>query len=355
MKRLTKIVTVLLISLIFIGCDFCEDNSGPGEKGGELVYLTVLPDNSEIPVVYEYDIDNLSFENLVDDASIYAPPSKTGKFVFLRNSTEKNTIFLYDLSIKSSIKLEESNSLFDIANPKISSDGQFAVFEGGEGKLYAYNIADKVIDKLSNNYLDYCSFTISPDSKKIAFFETLENSSIVLTVLDANAFDNKIYSKDIGNAKFVQNVNQAISWNNHSSQICYGYQLGENAKIDICSLYEQDRTIDIDRNLGCRFPVLSNDEEFIAFVSDLGDIWVRSLNTEEPVFSKLTNYSDAKSAISQIFWADDDENIYFLRSLDLGGSLVFRDLMSVSVSKNKSEVLVKGIFTICNNVFNAIN
>lgn len=356
MIRIVKHIAVIFLTVVaFSACDFCGDTTGNGTKGDVLIYLTTFPESTDLPAIYEFDIDNNSFRNVVDNGIVYSPPSLDNKLLFQRNNGDKEQMLIKDLTTNTETLIEESNSLFDIATPKLSYDGKIAVFYGGNSKLYAYNIKDKAIDKISDEYESLYGFSISPDGKKIAFFEMIETGIYNLMVLDATAFDEVVYSKQYSGINFTQGLNKQIQWSETGTAVMFSCtQNIDEPHIMIDYMNGNVRDIAISKNLGANYPVLSPDENFIAFVSDYGEIWIRSLNSEDPVFSKISERGTLNAIASQLFWLASGKDLYYIQSIDLGSSSVFKDLLSVELSIDKSTVTPEMSSVLCSNVFNAM-
>lgn len=338
----------------FSSCDFCDDTTNPGGTGETILYMTLLPSQDLNTTVFEYDIDNTDFTNVIADGIIYSPPSDGNKLLYLKTENNKRQMWLFDLNNGQDMMLEQSNSLFDIAFPKISKDGKIAVFDGGEGRLFSYDITDKAIDKITSQYLSDYAFSISPNGKYIAFFEMFEDKTYKLVVVDSDNLDNIIYSNTFSNIELENRDNQAIEWSNDASMLVFSYNQNEKTFIYLASLIDASMKIEVSSNLGAKYPQIAPDNNYLSFVSNTGELWVRSLNKEEPVYSKIVERNDIPLYISQHIWSNNMKEIYYIQELDFGNGQFYEQLCKVEFEIENSHVQRVNNNAVCNNIVNLI-
>jgi Tol biopolymer transport system component len=344
-----KYIATILIAITLAACDFCTDTAGPGEEGEAFLYMTGFPEVGENPGVYKYDIDNKTLSPVAENAMIFSAPSTNGDFLMLRNETSGAEMVLKNSSGQETV-LQESNVLFDISSPKIASTGEIGVFYGGDDKLYKFNMQDKSIDRISSSYESNYTFSISPDGKKIAFFERDDNSVYILKVIDSEKTDDVIFSKSYPNISLQAGVNTEIEWSSDENDLIFACEKAGKLQIVACSLSGNEMIYEISSELGGFNPVPSPLGNQIIFVSGYGEIWSIETSASNEYF-KITDNENSEVDISTMIWNGSGSNLYYVESFYPESGGVLRNLYEIEVTSSGGSN-PKTPRLICNNVFN---
>ena len=69
-------------------------------------------------------------------------------------------------------------------------------------------------------------------------------------------------------------------------------------------------------------PVISYDEQYVAFSANDGNIWIRTLKSEVPEFTQITNIDKYEKNIYP-FWTNNPNELYYINQMDITGSYYY--------------------------------
>lgn len=99
--------------------------------------------------------------------------SSSGVLAFSTKSGASDALHLYDVKNETLVTSFYFDEIVQINSPSFSSDGNTIVFSaldfGGKCDLYEFNLKDKKLERLTNDYYDDRDPDISPDGKYIVF------------------------------------------------------------------------------------------------------------------------------------------------------------------------------------------
>lgn len=337
-----------MMMFVLYSCDFCENTAGPGNEGEAFLYITAFPEESDIPGVFKYDIDNMRLTHICDNAIIYSPPSENGDLLIYRKKDGVSQMLLRDASGTEEL-LQESNTLFDISTPKLSRTGDAVVFFGGDNALYIYDTDDKAIDKVSGDFEAGFGFALSPDGKYTAFIEK-EDSEYVLKIIETEVPDKIFYQNRYFGISPTLSPGKNMSWSKDGSAIVFTCRADDTYCFFVDDLSGSPDRITLSKDLGGFCPVLSSDASRIGFASEQGEI--RIYERASGKYSKVTDNGGNEVEILQLLWSRNSDKIYYIEEFfpASGGSL--NSLFAVPVGTDTELVETKPSTVVCNNVFN---
>lgn len=338
---------LIILFLFLAGCDTCDNSVNNNNNNFDTeLYFTSKPLNSSFLSVFKSDISGNNIQKIIENASIYNPPSKNRFITFVRKDTNLglNHLYIADLNTKKEELVETENQLFDIVYPKIASDAKNLIFLGGSGKLFLYDISNKIINFVTDKVMINTIATISPDGQKFAYFSN-EGNSIVLNVRDINNSENLIFSKKFDSLIAGERWLLTPSWSFSSEKIIFSLFNQENCQIIIANLNGEVQFIESE-NINFYAPVISHNEKLIAVYSESGNIWIIE-NNDESLFYKITKNNDIYFNFSPK-WSHKD-NILSYRAYSINDE----SLADLYIVKLDNEVNIIEKLIVSNNTFNA--
>ncbi len=329
---------IIILSVIFIGCDTCSNPVGNGGTDSEYeLYFTALPLSSDNFNFYKSDINGNYIEEVIEDAYSFSVPSKDGIIAFVReDSNSQNLLLTYNVTSGKISEIDRQNSLFDIINPVISSDGKFISFLGGSGKLFIYNMDDGFLELLTGSVLSSSVPSFSPDGSKIAYFD--KEDEIKLIIKNTNNLENTLIEFEFSDMKTDSKFTLIPNWTSDSGEIIFSLFDDELCHTIIANMNGETSIINTNLNeIKIINPSLNQNEDFIAFNSDNGNIWICEKKSY-PLFYRITDNND-KFFNSHPVWSPDGNKLCYSSTKRDGvyeGNLILSDIdlvNSVNVSK----------------------
>ncbi|OGU57592.1 MAG: hypothetical protein A2X64_09075 [Ignavibacteria bacterium GWF2_33_9] len=343
-----KIALMLIITMygaFITACNMCP--TSPENSGGDTknyIYSTIIPINSQIPIITKFSLFDFSFEQLENNGSIFSAPAKNGNYAFIRNDSDGGgkLLVMGNTNNNSSITIDKENKEFTFYSPIISSTGEEIVFLGGSNQLYLWvnNTEDNssYIDKISNKVFDNCIPTFSKDGSKLAFLEKIDESQNELKIIDAKNPENVFFSMILKDMKFQDLQDVYLTFSSNANKLLFVNETDSTDLLTIVNIITLDvKNITISKEeLGVKIAQISPDGKYAAFTANDGNIWIVSLDTSQPLFSKLTtvnscNYflylewnSEGNKILAQSYNCTDevkDGSTLFVLDLDVKNDL----------------------------------
>lgn len=340
-----------LTLLIFYGCNLCPTSpSGDSSNQKNYIYSTLIPINSNEPIITKISTSNLSFSEIAKNGYIFSSPAINGNFAFIRVDTidNKKILMLGNIFSNTFQILEKENKDFSIFNPIISNQGDKIAFLGGSGQFYIWVLNTSTnasyIDKISNKVFDNSLPVFSPNGEKIVFLEKETDNSFTLKIIEASKPDNLIFSQTFDSEKIQEGIDNFISYTTDFNKIAF---VSHNDTNDVIRTLDNNtheiKEIYVKReNFGIKIAKISPDGKFIVAATNDGNLWSISLLTEQPLFSKLSNVSpcnnflyfdwnsDGTKILAQSYNCNDDINkgstLYVINLISDGDLLVAKDI-----------------------------
>jgi Tol biopolymer transport system component len=339
---------LLIFSVIFMACDTCDSPVGNGgDDSAHHLYFTALPLGSESFNVYRADENGNNITEILQNAYSYSPPSFNNILAFVRKDENSlNELIIYNINSGNIQEIDKQNSLFDIINPMISSNGKYIAFLGGAGKLFVYNIQEGILELLSGSLLSGSICSFSPDGKKIAYFE--RDNEIKMIVKNTDNPDNNIsvtnFSGYVTDSKFTL----IPKWSDDSEIISFSLFDDEYSNIIISDIYGNYEIIKTKLNeIKAYNPAVNTSKNHIAFNSANGNIWLCE-NISNPLFFQLTENNDVYYNSNPV-WSPDERMISFIaKPRDAGNT---GNLILLSLDDNDFGTVSKKVI-VSNNCFN---
>jgi WD40 repeat protein len=350
---------ILLIFLINnFGCNLCP--TGPNGNNGnsaDEVYSTLIPMNSVSPIITKISVESYAFSEIVNNGYIFSAPAQNGNFAFIRidQAESKKILMLGNANDFSTKLLEKEGKDFSIFYPNISKTGDKIAFLGGTNQLFiwVFNQTSNAsyIDKISSKVFDNVVPEFSTDGNLLGFLESENNNEIKLKIVESVNPDNVFFEKVFQNEQLIQGLDNYLSFSSINNKIVFLSQDTDYDKLKIVNyLTNEIKEIKVERaNLGIKIAKISPDGKYIAVAANDGNIWVISIETGEPLFSKITNVelcnyflyfdwnSDGTKLLAQSYNCNDD--------LTKGSTLYIIDL------ETKDDLMItKNLTLFCNNI-----
>lgn len=354
MNNFTKyriLIIVPIVALLLQSCDFCSTCGTQGTGGGSYIFTTAIPINNPEPIVYKIDIHDFSIKKVADNCSIYSPPSDAGDLAAVRSINGVEYLLLINSESSQETVLEKENQLFGISYPVISPSGKHIAFHGGSGNLYLYDMTNKAIDKISNSATKDIIYSFSNDGNLIAFMEET-NNNLTLKIISTINYDYTVLSYDFGLAELPQNSLQSISWNKFNDMVVFSIEIASENFIVLTKTSGEVIKIPISSNLGSSSPVISADEKYVAFAANDGNIWVRTLKSEQPEFIQITNSLNAEKNINPL-WTSSANELYYINQINLQGMSTYYSLYKAELINDRDKLKFNQSTLLCNNIYNA--
>lgn len=333
---------ILILSVIIMGCDTCNNPTGNGGADSDYnLYFTALPLGSDNFNYYKSDINGNYIEEIIENAYSFSVPSDNGIVAFVReDSNSQNQLLTYSIKSGNISEIDKQNSLFDIINPVISSNGKFIAFIGGSGKLFIYNMEDGFLELLSGALLSSSVPVFSPDGSMIAFFE--EENDIKLIVKSTENTESDLLEMNFSDLQTDSKYTLIPEWSDNSERIVFSLFDSEICHTIIADINGVMNTIRTNLNdITVINPSLNYNEEYIAFHSDNGNIWICE-NKSSPLFYKITDNNDLFFNSLPV-WSPDGKKLSYLSSRRGGtyeGNLILAELDMNGSPAVSSKVIV---------------
>jgi hypothetical protein len=345
------LIIVPIIALLLQSCDFCSTCNTQGTGGGSYIFTTAVPINNTEPIVYRIDLSDFSIKKIAENCSIYSPPSDAGNLTAVRSINGIEYLLLINSETSQESILENENKLFGISYPVISPSDKHIAFLGGSGNLYLYDMSDKGIDKISNSASKDILYAFSDDGGLFAFLEEV-NNSLTLKIISTNNYDYTVLSYDFGPAELPQNSLQSISWNKFNDMVVFSIEIASENFIVLTKTNGEVTKIPISANLGSSSPVISGDEKYVAFSATDGNIWVRTLKSEQPEFIQITNSLTSEKNINPL-WTSSANELFYINQINLQGISAYYSLYKAELITDRDKLKYNQSTLLCNNIYNA--
>ncbi|MEI6089240.1 MAG: hypothetical protein WCR42_02200 [bacterium] len=354
MKKFTKyrtLIIVPIVALLLQSCDFCSTCNTQGNGGGSYIFTTAVPINNPEPIVYRIDIEDFSIKKVADNCSIYSPPSDAGNLAAVRSINGVEYLLLIESETSKETILTNENPTYGISYPVISPSDKHIAFHGGSGKLFLYNLRDKAIDKISNSATKDIVYSFSNDGNMLAFMEQ-NGTTLTLKIINTDNYDNVLLSYDFNNANLPLNSLQTISWNKFNDKVVFSLDVEGQNYIMLTKTTGELNKISISQNLGSSSPVISEDENYVAFSANDGNIWVRTLKSEQPEFIQITNTLSSEKNINPL-WTSSANELYYINQINLQGMSAYYSLYKAELINDRDKLKYNQSTLLCNNIYNA--
>ena len=308
---------IISYGVIFTSCNLCPTSpDGSNGNSENYIYSTIIPINSQIPIITKISLNDFSFAQLANNGSIFSAPAKNGNFAFIRYDTETTgkILLLGNINDNSSVTIDKENKEFSFYSPIISSTGDEIVFLGGSNQLYLWvnntQNNSSYIDKISNHIFDNCIPVFSEDGRRLAFIEYVNDSQNEVKIVDAKNPENIIFSKILQDIKFP-NLNEVfLSFSSDANKLL---MMNETDSTDIFTTInltdDEVKTISVSKaELGVKISKISPNGKYAAFSANDGNIWIVSLETSQPLYSKLTSVNSCNNFL-YLDWNNDGNKI----------------------------------------------
>lgn len=341
-----------MVAIILLqSCDFCIPCNSEGTGDGTYIFTTAIPINSQEPIVYRIDIRNQEIKKIATNCSIFSAPSDAGLLAAVRSINSTEYLLTIDSETSKETILEKENQLFSISYPVISPSSKHIAFLGGNGKLFIYNLNDKAIDKISNYASQDIIYSFSNDGKLFAYFEE-EGANLVLKIISTDNYDYTILSHTFQNAVFPQTSLQSLNWNKYNDMLSFSLDIAGTNKIIFLKTSGELTELPISKEIGSSSPVISYDEQYVAFSANDGNIWIRTLKSEVPEFTQITNIDKYEKNIYP-FWTNNPNELYYINQMDITGSYYYYSLYKAKLLTERNQLKFSETSLLCNNIFNA--
>jgi tricorn protease-like protein len=313
--------------------------------------------NSVSPIITKISVESYAFSEIVNNGYIFSAPAQNGNFTFIRidQAESKKILMLGNANDFSTKLLEKEGKDFSIFYPNISKTGDKIAFLGGTNQLFIWVLNPitnaSYIDKISSKVFDNVVPEFSADGNLLGFLESENNNEIKLKIVESVNPDNVFFEKVFQNEQLIQGLDNYLSFSSINNKIVFLSQDTDYDKLKIVNyLTNEIKEIKVERaNLGIKIAKISPDGKYIAVAANDGNIWVISIETGEPLFSKITNVelcnyflyfdwnSDGTKLLAQSYNCNDD--------LTKGSTLYIIDL------ETKDDLMItKNLTLFCNNI-----
>ncbi len=354
MNNLTKyriLIIAPIIALLLQSCDFCATCNTQGTGGGSYIFTTAVPINNPEPIVYRFDLSDYSIKKVASNCSIFSPPSDAGNLAAVRSINGVEYLLLINSETSQETILEKENQLFGISYPVISPSDKHIAFHGGSGNLYIYDMSNKAIDKISNSATKDIIYSFSNDGGLIAFMEK-SNDNLTFKIISTSNYDYTVLSYDFGVANLPQNSLQTISWNKFNDMVVFSIEIAGENFIIMTKTSGEVAKIPIASALGSSSPVISADEKYVAFSANDGNVWVRTLKSEVPEFTQITNSINTEKNINPL-WTSSTNELFYINQINLQGMSAYYSLYKAQLINERDKLKYNQSTLLCNNIYNA--
>ncbi len=364
-KTKEQIIKPIFLSLIFlvlqfylISCNLCPNNPSNGTIGGsDAIYLSFIPLNSNLSMIYRMNYSSFAFEQLVQNGSLYSTPAKNGNFAFIRiDSTDNKAVLMIGNLANSSINtIEKENKDFSIYYPQISSNGDKIAFLGGNNQILIWvndlTNNSSYMDKISNNSFDNAIPHFSPDGTKLVFLENQGDSTINLKIIESDKPDNVLLQKQFNNVGLIDGIENYISFDATGSKIFFVTANDTNYFFNLMSIDGTSlRKIPINKkNFGIKIAQLSPLGNFVGITSSDGNFWTINIESDDLYFNKITNVSPCEQFI-YFDWSASGDKVIAQKFNCEDKNNVSSDIYIIELTNQDKLLKNKNMFVISNNV-----
>lgn len=345
---------ILLTGIFAIACDPCANVNGNGDNFENRIFFSAPPANGLKPAIYAISTDGTDLDQIVADGQIFSPPSDNHKIAFLRkdSATQKILLLLAEHTGENEVEIDREKSLYSIAYPVISPNGEFIAFNGGQGQLLSVRSdGTGFVDFLSGNLMEETSYSFSPDSKYICYFEKIaSDSQFQLKVINIESPESVSYTRNFDNSSLPDFGPLKVDWSNEGEFIAYSIINDSISTIYIDYMngdYSEIRLYDFFASM----PVISNDNKHLAFSSSDGVIWIRNIADDNVVFSRITDDNSTTYNVNPIWSPDKKSIIYEVFYNNSYNSLSTLYLSELYFQEDHAETIASNILV--NNIISA--
>ncbi len=213
---------IIIISLAgVVSCNVCNDKGATKDAEIRDIYFNSKNLNNESINILAINAEGSNLEEVLNDAILFAPPSKFAQIVY-KNNYDAKKLFLRNLKKRKSYEIKIDNSTELLSNPQISNDGRYIIASKERFNLV---IIKNEYDSVFTNYyrtktLDAHSFrySIAPSSQKIIFF-TYSDDKVLANIFD---IDTKTIESSFTIYQALDNeIVLKIAWSKDSKYIYY--------------------------------------------------------------------------------------------------------------------------------------
>lgn len=358
-KGILRVFTLLaFILIICTSCNLCPTGpDGNGDNTAEEVYSTIIPLNSNVPIITKISINSYLFSEILSNGYLFSAPANNGNFAFIRidEKESKKVLMIGNIFDYSSQVLDKEGKDFSIFYPTISQTGNKIAFLGGGNQLFIWvlneNSKSSYIDKISTKVFDNVVPEFSNDASKLAFLENENDSNVKLKIIDTQNPDEIIFQKSFVNEKIINGFDNYLSFSNDSQKLAFLTQTDSTDIIKIVDLIKSDvKEIRINKtDLGIKIARISPSGKYIAITAEDGNIWIISGIEETPLFNKITNVK-ACNYFLYFDW-NASSNKLLAQSFNCNDEIAKGSTLYVIELKEENEiVLSKSTSLFCNNI-----
>lgn len=280
---------IVFLTSALISCSVCD---GPNnEQMLKDVYFNAQNVNTESVHILSINAEGNNLEEVRDNSTLFAPPSKFGQLVYQKSNLDK--IYLYNIKKQSLGVISEGNSSVFYKMPMITNDGKYIIASKNIYNIVIYsNAYDSVFTKIYEHPAldkEVFAYSIAPNSQNISYFE-LNDDKLCLNILNLSKL--KIESSFLLNNDISV---KKVFWSNDSKYIYYSINADDKnylIKNEIRTGTQIKYNLD---ELTLNDICIINDKEIIASIQSGGIV-------------KL-NLND-KGIVSKVYLADFKQNEY---------------------------------------------
>lgn len=338
-----KVLTFFVIIVLNISCDTCAPADTDPEEFD--IYFTARALGSELPAIYGINMVGLRLKEIKSASLMYSPPSIDKRIASeATDNIRRFEILRIDGETLNVIWTEDTDK--KVIDPIISADGSKTAFNGGNNELHIAGSDGNLANRVSTKLADSTMASFSPNGNYVSFFEgTSPGSPVSLVILDVSSLSNisEVFRKDYSEGKSSFGTKISPRWSADSRFVIFTLfkekSLNEIIIADVTS--GSEKLLEV-RDLGCNNPVLSADNNTIAFVSDRGNIWTRTISEAEPKYYKLTEADSGQRAVN-LSW---NNNLLLYVRHPVNRQTMFEGRMEIlDVSTKKVSVLSNNVFS----------
>jgi len=324
-------------------CD-CIDSSG-GTAPEHFIYFSATVINGSKSASFYARDDLKKINKISDNSQIFSAPSLTNKIILLNSSDDNSRkIVLKDLINNDSTEIASSKAQH-FGAPVISKDGNKVLFHQNS-ELYLWNFDRETggayLELITSNYSYSNSLAFFSDDDKYIIFVENNNNKFYINIVDTKQLEHNIWQKEISSSldSFIK-----IDWIPKKNTL---YFVLNDTTIYKYSLDEGESFVAFgdSENLGIKTGTISNNEKYVAFISNTGHLWIKN-NINDGFYNlniEKNNYSDVR-------WNHDNTKLILLTEENL---MKLKDLYVLDIDFNDYVPIIKSKTLVFNGVSCAV-
>lgn len=357
MVRKLAVLAFLQVVCSLTSCNTCDPlEGGSGNTGYEdRVFFTSFPLNSLVPSIYSLNSKGKDIRLHASNGTLFSAPSEDGKIAFLRYDSKKgkNVIMLSKLDKADSMRIDEDNPDYSVAEPILSPDGNKIAFNGGNKRLFIWvntSSGASYIDKVSNDMYDNTMASFSPDASKIAFFEgSKDDGTLKLKILNSEMPDITIFERSFEDVNKETALGLEIFWSADSRKVSFLLSEDSTQKLLVLELGGGETYFVLDpfNSESC---APSPDLSYLIFTNAEGEVWGRNINSSEVKYSPISG-EDHSSFNLFYLWNILGHKLIFNKFYKDDGFSNISTLYLVDVQINNDLMEIKNQTILSNNAY----